>query len=157
MQFFPWTHHLLVSQKLMQRHFFSTLHPLSRVIFATATVVAFVLLHNSRFNFRCCPQRGATPTQKLAWKWRCDLSRLLARITKGINSCKPALLNRPVGIITVTYLWWLEEGECVRWWNLPAAKSAPREATLYQIQQPHRHQWWDQTQWSGNFKKQGKS
>ena len=30
-----------------------SLRPLSPVIFATATVVAFVLLHNSRFNFHC--------------------------------------------------------------------------------------------------------
>ena len=37
------------------------------------------------------------PTQKSAQKWCCDLSRLLAwKITKGIHSCKPALLNRPV-------------------------------------------------------------
>ena len=41
---------------------FSTLHPLSPVIFATATVVAFVLLRNSRFNFHCYTQRDATPT-----------------------------------------------------------------------------------------------
>ena len=40
---------LLVSQKTMQRHFFPTLHPLSTVIFATATVVAFVQLHNRQF------------------------------------------------------------------------------------------------------------
>ena len=38
-----------------------------------------------------------TPTQKSARKWRCDLSRLLAqKITKGIHSCKPASLNRPI-------------------------------------------------------------
>ena len=37
-------------------------------IFATATVVAFVLLHNSRFNFHCYTQREATPTQKSARK-----------------------------------------------------------------------------------------
>ena len=30
---------------------FSSLHPLSTVIFATATVLAFVLLRDSRFNF----------------------------------------------------------------------------------------------------------
>ena len=31
-------------------------------------------------------------------KWRCDLSRLLARkITKGNHSCKPASLNCPIG------------------------------------------------------------
>ena len=77
---------------------FSTLHPLSPVIFATATVVAFVLLRNSRFNFPCYTQRQATPTQKSARKWRYDLSRLLVRkITKGIHSCKLASLNRPIG------------------------------------------------------------
>ena len=38
------------------------------VIFATATVLIFVLLHDSRFNFHGCTQREATPTQKLARK-----------------------------------------------------------------------------------------
>ena len=52
----------------MQRHFFYILHPLSTVIFATATVLAFVLLRNSRFNFHCYTQREATPTQKSAQK-----------------------------------------------------------------------------------------
>ena len=82
---------------MTQRHFFSTLHRLFLVIFATATVVAFVLLRNSRFNFHCYTQCEATPAQKSARKWRCDLSRHLARkITKGIHSCKPASLNRPI-------------------------------------------------------------
>ena len=49
---------------------FSTLHPLSLVIFATVTMVAFVLLHNSRFNFYCYTQPDVTPTQKSARKWR---------------------------------------------------------------------------------------
>jgi len=49
---------------MMQRHFFPTLHPLSPVIFATATMVAFVLLHNSRFNWHCYTQREATPLKK---------------------------------------------------------------------------------------------
>ena len=76
---------------------FPTLHPLSPVIFATATVVAFVLLSNSRFSSHCYTQREATPTQKSARKWHCDLSRLVARkITKGIHSCKPASLKRPI-------------------------------------------------------------
>ena len=44
---------------------FSALHPLSPVFFAIATVVAFVLLSNSRFNFHCYTQREATPTQNL--------------------------------------------------------------------------------------------
>ena len=80
--------------------FFPTLHPLSPVIFATATVVALVLLRNSVFSFHCYTQREATPTQKSARKRRCDLSRLLARkITKGIHSCKPASPNRPIGSI----------------------------------------------------------
>ena len=44
--------------------FFSTHHLLSPVIIATATVVAFVLLRDSRFNSHCYTQREATPTQK---------------------------------------------------------------------------------------------
>ena len=47
---------------------FPTLHPLSTVIFASATVLAFVRLHDSKFNFHCYTQREATPTQKSAWK-----------------------------------------------------------------------------------------
>ena len=39
------------------------------------------------------------PTQKSAWKWRYYLWWLLARkITKGIHSCKPASLNRPIEV-----------------------------------------------------------
>ena len=57
------------SAKKRCKHTFSpTLHPLSTVIFATATVLAFVLHRNSRFNFHCYTQREATPTQKLARK-----------------------------------------------------------------------------------------
>ena len=48
--------------------FSPTLHPLSPVIFATATVLAFVLHRSSRFNFHCYTQREATPTQKSARK-----------------------------------------------------------------------------------------
>ena len=81
------------AKKRRKDTFFPTLHPLSLVFFTTAAVVAFILLRNYRFNFRCCE---ATPTQKSARKWRCDLWRLLARkLTKGIHSCKPASLNRP--------------------------------------------------------------
>ena len=100
--FFPRTRDLLVSQKTTQRHFFPTLHPLSPVIFATATVLAFVLLRNSSFNFHCYTQREATPIQKSGRKWRCDLSRLLARkITKGIHSCKPASLNHSIATFSL--------------------------------------------------------
>ena len=66
--FFLRTRDLLVSQKTTKRHFFPTLHPLSTVIFATATVLAFVLLRDSRFNFHRYTQREATPTQKSARK-----------------------------------------------------------------------------------------
>ena len=38
MHFVPWTRDLLVSRKTMQRQFLSTLHPLSLVIFTTATL-----------------------------------------------------------------------------------------------------------------------
>ena len=100
--FFPRTRDLQVSQKTTERHFFPTLHPLSTAIFATATVLAFVLLRNSRFNFHCYTQREATPTQKSARKWRCDLSRLLVRkITKRIHSSKQASLNRPIKAVII--------------------------------------------------------
>ena len=66
--FFLWTCNLLGSQKMTQRHSFSTLHPLSMVIYATATVLAFVLLCNSRFNFHGYTQREATSTHKSARK-----------------------------------------------------------------------------------------
>ena len=59
-------------------------HPLSLVIFATTTVVAFVLLRNSRFNFHCYTQHEANPTQKSARKWCYGLLQLLVqKITKG--------------------------------------------------------------------------
>ena len=66
--FFLRTRDLLISPKTTQRHFLFTLHPLSTVIFATATVLAFVLLRNSNFNFHRYTQREATPTQKSAQK-----------------------------------------------------------------------------------------
>ena len=71
---------------------------LSPVILPNTTVLAFVLLRNSRFSFHCSTQREATPTQKSAdRKWQLRLSRLLARkITKGIHSCKPASPNCPI-------------------------------------------------------------
>ena len=52
----------------MQRHFLFTLHLLSTIIFATATVLAFVLFRNSNFNSHCYTQHEATPTQKLVQK-----------------------------------------------------------------------------------------
>ena len=64
----PKTRDLLVSQNNDAKTLVSTLHLLSPVIFATATVLAFVLLRNSRFNFHCYTQREATPTQKSARK-----------------------------------------------------------------------------------------
>ena len=59
-----------VSWKPKKRHFFSTLHHLSPVIFAAATLVAFVLLGNSRLNFHCCTQREPIHTQKSTRKWQ---------------------------------------------------------------------------------------
>ena len=56
------------AKKRRKDTFFSTFHSLSTVIFATATVLAFVLLRDSRFNFHCYTQREATPTQKSARK-----------------------------------------------------------------------------------------
>ena len=70
-----------------------TLHPLSMVIFATASVLAFVLLHDSRFNFHCYTQCEATPTQKSARK--CAATSY-AKDCKTIHSSRPAQLNCPI-------------------------------------------------------------
>ena len=100
------TRDLLISPKTTQRHFLFTPHPLSMVIFATATVLAFVLLRNSNFNFHCYTEREATPTQKSAPEVRCDLSRLLSRtITKRIHSSKPASLNRLIPVTPDVTSW----------------------------------------------------
>ena len=61
---------LLVSQTTMQRHLFSIQHHLFPIMLANATVVAFVLHRNSRFNFHCYTQREAMSTQKWAQKWQ---------------------------------------------------------------------------------------
>ena len=90
----------MVSQKTTQRHFFSTIHPLSTEIFATATLLAFVLLRDSSFKFHCYTQREATPTQKSARKCAatsCDFlcERLRSAFTQ---SSKSASLNRPIAL-----------------------------------------------------------
>ena len=70
-------------------------------------MVAFVLLRKSRFSFHCYTQCQATPTQKSARKWRCDISRLLAqKITKGIHSCKPASLNCLTEVLYMYYYYY---------------------------------------------------
>ena len=56
------------AKKRRKDTFSPTLHPLSTVVFAAATVLAFVLLRDSRFNFHRYTQREATPTQKSARK-----------------------------------------------------------------------------------------
>ena len=77
-----------------------TLHPLSTVIFATATVLAFVLLRNSNFSFHCYTQREATPIQKSARKCAATSRDFFhERLQSAFDSSKPASLNRPV----VTY------------------------------------------------------
>ena len=84
--FFLRTRDLLVSQKTTQRLFFPTLHPLSTVIFATATVLAFVLLRNSRL------------TSIVIHSVKQRLSR---KITKRIHSSKPTSLNRPIEVLCI--------------------------------------------------------
>ena len=95
--------------KTTRRHFFSTLHPLSRVIFATAAVVAFVLLRSSRFNFHCYAQREATPNQKSARKRRCDLSRLfVAKDYKGHSLVQTSFTEPPI-----SRKWFTETGQII--------------------------------------------
>ena len=103
--FFLRTCDLLVNQKMMQRHFFCTLHPLSTVIFATATVLAFVRLRNSRFNFHCYTQREATPTLKSARRCTAtsrdfSLNRPIGSTSIVTHSVKQRLLrNQPGGAL----------------------------------------------------------
>ena len=78
---------------------FSTLHPLSMVIFATATVLAFVLLRNSRLQLPLLYTAWSNAYSEIGPKVRCDVSRLLARkFTNRIHSRKPASLNHPIQI-----------------------------------------------------------
>ena len=74
--------------------FFPTLHPLFLVIFATTTVVEFVLLHSSRFNFHYT-QRKATPTQKLAQNWHCSFSWLPVKDYKGHSLVQTSFTEPP--------------------------------------------------------------
>ena len=96
--FFPQTRDLLVNQKMTQRHFLSTLHPLSVVIFATATwwhLYCFAILGSTSIVIHSMKQ---CILRNWPGSGSCDLSRLLVqKITKGIHSCKPASLNRPIG------------------------------------------------------------
>ena len=58
--------HLKIDVKTL----YSILHHRSPVIFANTTVMAFLLLRSSRFNFHCYAQSEPKPTQKLARKWQ---------------------------------------------------------------------------------------
>ena len=73
--------------------FFSTLHPLSPVIFATVSVLAFVLLRNSRFNFHHYTQCETTPTQQLSWKW--PLATSCAKDYKGHSLVQTSFTEPP--------------------------------------------------------------
>ena len=107
--FFLHTRDLLVGRRTMQRHLFSILHHLFPVILANTTVVPFVLLCNSRFNFHCDThllrnRPGIWQLLPLAWK-----------ITKDIHLCKPALLNCLIRVSEILFLFlvscflWLTE------------------------------------------------
>ena len=88
---------------------FSILHHLSPIIFANASVVAFVLLCSSRFSFHCYTQHEATEhlLRNQHRSGSCNLTWAPARkITKGIHLCKPASLNCPVCMSTVITQTW---------------------------------------------------
>ena len=81
--------------------FFSTLHPLSTVIFATATVLAFVLLRDigsvsviHSVKQRLLRNRPGSALRPLATSCAKDYNR--------IHSSKPASLNRPIYIVLVS-------------------------------------------------------
>ena len=68
LHFFPTNSQFSGPPKNEVKTLFSTLHHLSHVIFAAATVVAFALFGNSGLNFCCYTQREPMPTQKSARK-----------------------------------------------------------------------------------------
>ena len=112
--FFPRTHDLLVSlkrkrkkkrkkeKKKTQRHFFSTLHPLSPVIFATATVLAFVLLLNSRFNFPCYTRRRMQ--RLLRYRPGSDAATFCAKDYKGHSLVQTSFTEPPNMSIYCNYI-----------------------------------------------------
>ena len=111
--FFLWTRNRLVSQKTMQMHFFSTLHPLSTVIFASATIFAFVLLCDSRFNFYCYTQHEATPAQKSAQKCAATSRNFLRERLQSAFTLANQL--RWIAPYTLQYVhWWLNQQRPVR-------------------------------------------
>ena len=75
---------------------FSTLHPLSLVIFVTAPVMAFILLRNSRFNFHCYTQHEATYSEISLGMMLQPLATSCTNDYKGHSLMKPASLNCPV-------------------------------------------------------------
>ena len=87
------TRDLLISPKTTQRHFLFTLHPLSTVIFATATVSVFVLLRNS----------NSISTVIRSVKLR------LLRNRPGSALRQPASLNRPIKGIEQRHLFLLHQ------------------------------------------------
>ena len=103
--FFLRTHDLLVSPKMTQRHFFPTLHPLSTVIFATAAVLAFVLLCDSSFNFHCYTQREATPTQKSSQKFAVTSRDFLReRLQSAFTLANQLCWTRPIYCLSATVI-----------------------------------------------------
>ena len=122
--FFLRTRDLLISPKTTQRHFLFTLHPLSTVIFATATVLAFVLLRNSNFNFHCYTQREATPSQKSARKCAATSRDFFReRLQSAFTLANQLSLNRPIPIVTVSPPEW----PALRW-------AAMRAILMFQLE-----------------------
>ena len=102
--------------------FFPTLHPLSKIIFATATVLAFVLLRYSRFNFHCYTQREATPTQKSARKCAATSrdflrERLQSAFTLANQFAESPNIVRPRRLLHYSFL--------CRYGNMHTARSPP--------------------------------
>ena len=78
---------------------FPTIHRgcYSTVFFSTATVLAFVLLRDSRFNFHCHTQREATPTRKSARKCAATSRDFLReRLQSAFTLANRVSLNHPI-------------------------------------------------------------
>ena len=99
---------------------------ISTVILANAAVAAFVPLCNSSFNFTLMHSVKQRLLRNWPWSGSCDLLWLLPqKIAKGIHSCKPASLNRPIAEPLFLFSVTNTEGKALELHSAPSTSSDP--------------------------------
>ena len=91
----------------------------SPAIFASATVVAFVLLRNSRFNFHCYTQREATPSPLNSWSNAYSTELVKQRLLHWTREATPT----PLSYSSVAY------SESARKWGCDRSRHLARKIT----------------------------